>query len=133
MAVQFSNYSPGVRQIVISGHSSDSSIVKGAQVLNSAENDAASPATLRITVRIKNKLGLHLRPASQLVKIASQYDDCDIQICKDGQQINAKSIMGVIMLAAEQGSELLIEATGESAAEVLSNLEQLIESGFGEE
>ena len=101
--------------------------------MNSAENDAASPATFRITVRIKNKLGLHLRPASQLVKIASKYDDCDIQICKDGQQINAKSIMGVIMLAAEQGSELLIEAKGESAAEVLSNLEQLIESGFGEE
>lgn len=87
----------------------------------------------RATVRITNKLGLHLRPASQLVKLASQYKNCEICLAKDGQQVNAKSIMGVIMLAAEQGSELVIEARGEESTEAVASLEQLIASGFGEE
>ncbi len=56
-------------------------------------------------VVICNGLGLHLRPASQLVKLASKYEGCEITLTKNGQTINAKSIMGVIMLAAEQGSD----------------------------
>ncbi len=87
----------------------------------------------RATVKIRNKLGLHLRPASKLVKLASQFTDCEIGLTKNGQLINAKSIMGVIMLAAEQGSELTIEVTGKSAAKALADLTQLIESGFGED
>jgi len=80
-----------------------------------------------------NKLGLHLRPASQLVKVATQFDTCQIAILKDGQRVNAKSIMGVIMLAAEQGSDLIIEATGSSASKALARLQELISNGFGEE
>jgi phosphocarrier protein HPr len=99
----------------------------------SARNSSADQAAKRIKVTIKNKLGLHLRPASQLVKLANQYPDCEISLSKDGQQVNAKSIMGVVMLAAELGSELEIEATGASADEALASLERLIDGGFGEE
>ena len=86
----------------------------------------------RATVTIKNSLGLHLRPASQLVKLASQYAGCEILLSKDGQSINAKSIMGVIMLAAEQGSELVVEARGGRSEEAVAALVQIIENGFGE-
>jgi phosphocarrier protein len=86
----------------------------------------------RATVTIKNSLGLHLRPASQLVKLASQFDDCEISLSKDGQTINAKSIMGVIMLAAEQGSELLIEAIGQGSDGAVEALFGMIDGGFGE-
>ncbi|MCL5271313.1 MAG: HPr family phosphocarrier protein [bacterium] len=86
----------------------------------------------RARVQIRNSLGLHLRPASQLVKVAGQFDGCEIFLSKDGQTINAKSVMGVIMLAAEQGSELIIEARGEQSEEAVNALVRIIESGFGE-
>ena len=101
--------------------------------MNPTQNRTKALPTRRATVQIKNKLGLHLRPASSLVKLASRYDGCEISISKDHQCVNAKSIMGVIMLAAEQGSELVIEVTGKSADDALSEIEQLIASGFGEE
>ena len=100
---------------------------------NPTQDPTADSQTESIEVRIVNNLGLHLRPASQLVKVASQFEDCQIAILKDGQRINAKSIMGVIMLAAEQGSELIIEATGVSAVRALEHMEELISNGFGEE
>ena len=86
----------------------------------------------RATVQVSNSLGLHLRPASQLVKLASGFPACEIEITKDGQTINAKSIMGVIMLAAEQGSELLIEARGEASESAVLAIVQIIEQGFNE-
>lgn len=101
--------------------------------MNPAENEATEKETHRATVKIRNRLGLHLRPASRLVKLASQHGDCEISLIKDGQRVNAKSIMGVIMLAAEHGSELIIEASGPSSAEAVAALAQLVESGFGEE
>jgi len=103
------------------------------KILNPAEDKTCEKTTCRGVVQIKNRLGLHLRPASRLVKLASEFPDCEISVSKDDQQVNAKSIMGVIMLAAEQGSELQIEAVGESAARAVSSLAQLVESGFGEE
>lgn len=93
----------------------------------------SSAESFRAVVEIPNKLGLHLRPASQLVKLAAEYEDCEIHLSKDGQQVNAKSIMGVIMLAAEQGSELVIQAMGLSSEKAVGRLVQLIQSGFGEE
>lgn len=83
-------------------------------------------------VTIKNSLGLHLRPASQLVKLASRFEGCEILLQKDGQTINAKSIMGVIMLAAEQGSELVVIASGERSEEAVRAIVEMIENGFGE-
>jgi len=99
----------------------------------SSEKKSSTQGTQRAVVKIRNKLGLHLRPASRLVKLASEFAEAEINISKDGQSVNAKSIMGVIMLAAEQGSELVIEATGAKAVEAVAALTQLIESGFGEE
>lgn len=86
----------------------------------------------RAEVTIRNGLGLHLRPASQLVKLASKFEACEIHISKDGQSVNAKSIMGVIMLAAEQGSVLVIEAQGDQSEAAVQALVELIEGGFGE-
>lgn len=86
----------------------------------------------RAEVTIKNGLGLHLRPASQLVKLASKFNGCEIFMSKDGQSVNAKSIMGVIMLAAEKDSLLTIEAQGDGSAAAVQALSELIENGFGE-
>jgi phosphocarrier protein len=97
-----------------------------------ATNMEMTQSGSRATVTIKNSLGLHLRPASQLVKLASQYGKCEVLLSKDSQTINAKSIMGVIMLAAEQGSELIVEAHGEGADEAVAAIVQIIENGFGE-
>ena len=85
-----------------------------------------------LTVQVTNALGLHLRPASQLVKCASEFEDCEISLTKDGQQVNAKSIMGVIMLAAEQGSEIQIIAEGNGAQEATEAVALLFAEGFGE-
>lgn len=100
---------------------------------NPVEQNSVNASRDAITVTIPNKLGLHLRPASQLVKLASKFEDCEIQISKDGEKVNAKSIMGVIMLAAEQGSELILEAVGASRTVALAELAEMISSGFGEE
>jgi phosphocarrier protein len=83
-------------------------------------------------VVIKNKNGLHARPASQLVRLASQFS-AEIKIMKDGLEVNGKSIMGVMMLAAETGSELLFEIEGDDEKEAFQSILQLIENKFNEE
>ena len=86
----------------------------------------------RVQVTVPNELGLHLRPSSQLVKLASEFEGCEITIAKDGPPVDAKSIMGVIMLAAEKGSCLTIKAHGEESEQAVTALARLIEGGFGE-
>jgi phosphocarrier protein HPr len=83
-------------------------------------------------VTLKNKLGLHARPAAHLVRLASQYKS-QVFLVKDDTRINAKSIMGVMMLAAEQGAALTIECQGEDEEELLAKLVQLVEDKFYEE
>jgi len=78
---------------------------------------------------ITSPLGLHARPAALFVKTASRFD-CDVHVEREGLRVNGKSIMGVMMLAAEQGSELLVETDGEDAEACLAALTELIESGF---
>ena len=82
------------------------------------------------TVTIQNRDGLHLRPAGLLVKEAARFRS-DIFVSKNGFEVNAKSIMGVTMLAAEAGSEIELRAEGDDAVEALAALAALIESGFG--
>ena len=82
-------------------------------------------------VTIVNPLGLHARPAAQLVKLASGFT-AHLEIEKDGMSINAKSIMGVMMLAAEQGSSVVFKADGGDAEAALEALAGLVASGFGE-
>lgn len=100
---------------------------------STAEGVAApgeQPAEMR-RVRIPNRFGLHARPAAELVKLAGTFK-ADVRLTKDGLQVNGKSIMGVLMLAAEQGTELLIEVEGADAREAADALEALVENGFGE-
>lgn len=83
-------------------------------------------------VIIRNKLGLHARPAAHFVRIASQFKS-DVFLIKDDVRINAKSIMGVMMLAAEQGASLTIECQGEDEVALLAKLTKLVEDKFYEE
>ena len=82
-------------------------------------------------VRVQNRMGLHARPAAEFVKLAAKFR-AEIQLAKDGLSVNGKSIMGVMMLAAEQGSELVVRAEGVDAGEAADALGALIQQGFGE-
>jgi len=81
--------------------------------------------------RIVNPLGLHARPAAEFVKLASRFR-ADIYVEKDGMEVNGKSIMGVMTLAAECGSTIRIRATGDDAAPALAALVDLVARGFDE-
>lgn len=83
-------------------------------------------------VYISNRLGLHARASAKLVALTARFA-CEIHLKRDGKQVNGKSIMGVMMLAAAKGSELEIIVDGEDEAEALTALEQLINDKFGEE
>lgn len=86
-----------------------------------------------IEVEIVNEQGLHARPAAELVRLASKYTDVELTVVKDAVSVNGKSIIGIMMLAAGPGSRLTLRAEGERADELLSDLERLISSKFGEE
>jgi phosphocarrier protein len=81
---------------------------------------------------IENRYGLHARPAALFVKTSSRFQ-AEVWVEKDGERVNGKSIMGLMMLAAGKGSILRITAEGEDAATVLTELEDLIRTRFGEE
>ncbi len=82
-------------------------------------------------VAIVNSLGMHARPAAQLVRLASGFE-ANIELVKDEMAVNAKSIMGVMMLAAEHGSTVWIRAEGADAERAIEALAELVASGFGE-
>ena len=86
---------------------------------------------IKRTARIINKLGLHARPSAMLVTAASKYNS-EVFFTKNGLRVNGKSILGVMMLAAEMGSELLIEVDGPDEEQALNEILQVIESKFGE-
>ena len=83
------------------------------------------------TIKIINQLGLHARASAKLTKLASEFP-CDIFIERKGRKVNAKSIMGVMMLAAGIGSTVTLETVGEQADEALEALTALINDRFGE-
>src|SRR5450432_4061480 len=83
-------------------------------------------------ITILNRLGLHARPSALFVRVATRYR-CEIWVSKEGEEINGKSIMGLMMLAAGQGSKLQVRAEGSDAAEAIKDLEALVESRFNEE
>lgn len=82
-------------------------------------------------VQIVNRAGMHARPAAEFVKIAGRFSS-EITVEKDGLEVNGKSIMGVLMLAAEQGSWLRLTATGSDADAALDALADLVGRGFSE-
>jgi phosphocarrier protein len=81
--------------------------------------------------RIVNQEGLHARPAAKIVRLASTFNS-EIELLKDGIPVNGKSIMGVMMLAAECGSSILIRADGPDAEKAVDAISQLVAEGFGE-
>jgi len=85
-----------------------------------------------VDIEIINKLGLHARAAAKLVKLASAYA-ADIKVGRDGQMVNAKSIMGVMMLAASQGTQLTLVADGDDESEAIAALCELIDNRFDED
>jgi phosphocarrier protein HPr len=93
---------------------------------------AAAAQKIEKEVTIVNRLGLHARPAAMFVRIASRHR-AEIWVSKEGEEINGKSIMGLMMLAAGQGSKLLIRCDGPDADKAMEELEELIKAGFNED
>jgi len=81
--------------------------------------------------KISNKLGLHARPSAQLTQVASRFQS-EVFIARDDRRVNAKSIMGVMMLAAGPGTTVAVEADGPDEEEAISAIGALIDSRFGE-
>jgi phosphocarrier protein len=98
----------------------------------SAKTIAKGDATMTKDFLVSNKLGIHARPAAMFVKTANRFA-CDIFVEKDGEKVNGKSIMGLMMLAAGPGSKLTVHAQGQDASQALSEIETLIKRKFDEE
>jgi len=91
-----------------------------------------TPQGHEVEVRIRNRLGMHARPAAQFVRCAGRFAS-EVYVSRDGIEINGKSIMGVMMLAAEQGAAIRIRAEGEDAELAVRELAELVEQGFHED
>ncbi len=82
-------------------------------------------------LKIRNKLGLHARAAAEFVRTSSKFAS-DVKIIKDGYEVNGKSILGVLSLAAIKGSEIQVVTSGSDGEKALNGIKDLVESGFGE-
>ena len=98
----------------------------------SAKKLSDGGSTMTKDFLVANKLGIHARPAAMFVKTANRFA-CDIFVEKDGEKVNGKSIMGLMMLAAGPGSKLTVHADGQDASQALAELEILIKRKFDEE
>ena len=99
----------------------------------SAGKAAGNTATrIKKELMIVNKLGIHARPAAMFVKTANQFD-CEVFVEKDGETVNGKSIMGLMMLAAGPGSKIRVQADGADAARAVQELEALLKRKFDED
>ena len=101
-------------------------------LLNRRSAGTARGQKIEKEITIINRLGLHARPAAMFVRIASRYRS-EIWVEKEGEQINGKSIMGLMMLAAGQGSKLHVRCEGDDASKAMRELEELIKAGFNED
>ena len=95
-------------------------------------NQTSSAQKLEKELTIVNRLGVHARPAAIFVRIASRHRS-EIWVAKEGEEVNGKSIMGLMMLAAGQGSKLRIRCDGPDADKAMEDLEELINAGFNED
>jgi len=86
---------------------------------------------IRKTITIRNKLGLHARASAKLTKLAGSFQ-CDVHMSRNGRRINAKSIMGVMMLAAGMGADVEVETDGVDEGAAMDALHALIDDKFGE-
>ena len=90
-----------------------------------------APPSDEQTIQVRNKFGLHARPAAEFVKLASRFQS-EIWVRKQDLEVNGKSIMGMMMLAAECGAEITIRANGDDAKEAVAELISLVHNKFGE-
>jgi phosphocarrier protein len=88
--------------------------------------------TVEKSCTVRNKMGVHARPAALIVQTANRFP-CDVTLAKDDQSVNGKSIMGVLMLAAPIGTVVIVRAEGEQAAACVEAIADLFEKGFNEE
>ena len=88
--------------------------------------------TQKRTIVISNKLGLHARASAKLTKLAGSFAACEVWIARGERKVNAKSIMGVMMLAAGKGTSVTLEASGDGEADAIDALAALIDDKFGE-
>src|SRR5262249_44818488 len=95
-------------------------------------NRAATAQRIEKEIAIVNRLGLHARPAAMFVRIASRHRS-EVWVSKEGEEVNCKSIMGLMMLAAGQGSKLRIRCEGPDAEKAIEELEELINARFNED
>ena len=95
-------------------------------------NRAATAQRIEKEIAIVNRLGLHARPAAMFVRIASR-PRSEVWVSKEGEEVNGKSIMGLMMLAAGQGSKLRIRCEGPDAEKAIEELEELINARFNED
>lgn len=89
-------------------------------------------ATLSRTLTVQNKMGIHARPAAMIVRIANKFAEADLQVEKDDESVNGKSIMGLMMLAAGNGAKLKFVVTGPGAEQMLNDMEALFARKFDE-
>ena len=104
----------------------------GEPLMNKAAQDEQAGNELSLDVVVENALGLHARPASQFVKLASRFA-AEITVGRDGHVSDGKSIIGVLMLGAGPGTRLNLTARGQDARQALDALEALFRARFGEE
>ena len=100
-------------------------------LLSRRTDTTAKPTSIK-ELTILNRLGLHARPSAMFVKVCSRFK-CDVWVLKDGEQVNGKSIMGLMMLAAGQGSKLTIRCEGSDADKALLEIEAIILRKFDED
>src|SRR5215475_7022468 len=101
-------------------------------LLSRRASDASLSQKIEKDVPIINRLGLHARPAAMFVRIASRYR-AEIWVSKEGEEVNGKSIMGLMMLAAGQGSKLRIRCEGLDANKAMEEIDALVKAGFNED
>ena len=101
-------------------------------LLNRKTGAGASAQKVEKQITIVNRLGLHARPAALFVKVASRFR-AEVWVKKESEEVNGKSIMGLMMLAAGQGSKLRIRCEGPDASKAMEELEELIKARFNED
>lgn len=100
--------------------------------MNDAAADQPSGTSVARELRITNKRGLHARASAKFVKCAENYD-AEVRVSRDGQSVGGTSMLGLMMLAAAQGSTIVVEANGPEAEAAVQALADLVEDRFGEE
>ena len=113
-------------------HSKKKGLKPGRKMSEFLELEEHHGEEKRITVMVNNPLGFHARPAARFVEIAGKFKNCDVFVEKDETRVNGKSIMSLLLFAAEEGSKMDIIARGEEADQCLQKLAALFERNFEE-